>query len=167
MHPEHVKIIGQALNLMKPHETYIKEPLFLVFNSDQARLNETIKTALGFIQETGFGKKDCGPVEIVLAEVLNNVIEHAYVGKSTGIIELTIEPNDGYADFRIEDEGLAMPTGEVPKGLHQNLAVDIMDLPEGGFGWLLIHELTQGLDYVRKDPRNILTFSMTPQDAKQ
>jgi serine/threonine-protein kinase RsbW len=38
------------------------------------------------------------------------------------------------------------------------------DLPEGGFGWFLIRELTKDLQYVRHEDQNRLTFSI-PIDA--
>jgi serine/threonine-protein kinase RsbW len=78
-------------------------------------------------------------VELVLAEVLNNVAEHAYAGGS-GPVEVGLAPRPCGIACRIVDSGLAMPNGQLPRGTcHRSTPGD---LPEGGFGWHLIRSLT-------------------------
>ncbi len=97
-----------------------------------------------------------GTVEIVLAEVLNNIVEHAYA-QYPGIIDLSITPREGFLFVRLVDHGLPMPNGELPAGaLRDPLAMD--DLPEGGFGWYLIRSLTEELAYARVADQNVLSF---------
>lgn len=97
-----------------------------------------------------------GTVEIVLAEVLNNIAEHAYA-KFTGRIEVELTAHDTFLFVRTLDHGLAMPEGDVPWGKLEAVS-GIQDLPEGGFGWYLIRSLTQELTYQRADGRNHLSF---------
>lgn len=91
-------------------------------------------------------------VQIVLAEVLNNIAEHAYSG-GPGEISISIVPSPDGPDCRIVDRGRAMPGGSPPQG-----TLPEEELPEGGFGWFLIRSLTRDLDYQRRDGQNHLHF---------
>ena len=75
-----------------------------------------------------------GTVEIVLAEALNNVVEHAYADYP-GRIEIGITPGEGFVFVQLVDAGLPMPEGELPGG-RLGKTTEIQDLPEGGFGCL-------------------------------
>lgn len=97
-----------------------------------------------------------GNVEIVLAEALNNVVEHAYAN-SSGSIDVGITSGNGFLFVRIVDFGLPMPNEELPGG-KLGQATDIQNLPEGGFGWYLIRSLSQELTYLRDGNVNILSF---------
>jgi serine/threonine-protein kinase RsbW len=99
-----------------------------------------------------------GSVEIVLAEVLNNISEHAYA-KYPGKVDLWLTPKDGFLFVRFEDSGLPMPGGILPGGSLES-ADEGLDLPEGGFGWFLIRSLAQELTYLRENDRNLLTFCL-------
>ena len=97
-----------------------------------------------------------GTVEIVLAEALNNVVEHAYADYP-GRIEIGITPGEGFVFVQLVDAGLPMPEGELPGG-KLGKTTEIRDLPEGGFGWFLIRSLSQDLTYMRDGHLNVLSF---------
>lgn len=97
-----------------------------------------------------------GTAELVLAEVLNNVVEHAYACYP-GEIELRLIVAPACLHCRIIDSGLPMPEERLPPGGPPDLGGD---LPEGGFGWGLIRALTTGLEYRRLAGRNHLQFSL-------
>jgi serine/threonine-protein kinase RsbW len=101
-------------------------------------------------------------VELVVAEVLNNVVEHAYAGTEGGRVRVTAWPAARGLVFRVEDEGCPMPGGRLPPGDGPAIGPAIGDLPEGGFGWFIIHKLTCDLTYRRIGRRNCLTFRMGP-----
>ena len=42
-----------------------------------------------------------------------------------------------------------MPNGQLPLGMAQDVDVDMMDLPDGGFGWFLIKDLAKDVRYHR------------------
>ncbi|MBU3029147.1 ATP-binding protein [Paracoccus marinaquae] len=101
-----------------------------------------------------------GRLELVLAEVMNNIAEHAARPSSAGegapSIHLSIVRHDGGLACAISDDGVSLPEDCIlPRGLP---AMDPEDLPEGGFGWYLIQDLTQALCYYREDQRNFLAF---------
>jgi serine/threonine-protein kinase RsbW len=95
-------------------------------------------------------------VELVLAEVLNNVAEHAYAD-AAGPVAVTIALHAGTLVCEVVDEGLAMPGGALPDGRLPDSALD-SDLPEGGFGWHLIRSLARDLAYRRQRGSNRLNF---------
>ncbi len=106
---------------------------------------------------------DRGTAQIVLAEAMNNIVEHAYVGTS-GEITLTLWQAGGEVACRITDRGLAMPDETLPAG--RLATVDALaDLPEGGFGWFLIRTLSRDLRYARYGTLNELTFVLNPDQS--
>lgn len=108
-----------------------------------------------------------GTVEVVLAEVLNNIAEHGYAG-GPGKISVMLRLTGAGLYCEVADTGVAMPGGRLPAGDHPAdrsgkppLALadlPLADLPEGGFGWHLIRRLTQGLRYTRAGGANRLSF---------
>ncbi|MBT0957930.1 ATP-binding protein [Alphaproteobacteria bacterium KMM 3653] len=93
-------------------------------------------------------------VELVLAEVLNNICEHAYNGRSGGMIEVSLRHSPGEIFCHTIDEGCPMPGNAVPITELPSLDGPRQDLPEGGFGWHLIQALTRKMDYARIGERN-------------
>ena len=96
--------------------------------------------------------------ELVLAEVLNNIAEHAYGGRG-GPVSLALRSRAGELVCRIADKGRAMPGNRLPDRTAPLLA-DPSALPQGGFGWLLIRDLTSRLRYRRGAVCNILLLSI-------
>lgn len=94
-----------------------------------------------------------GNVEIVMAEALNNVIEHGGLMPHEPV-EILARIQASGIHITIIDKGLPYPDEVLP----ENNSPEVHDLPEGGFGWMLIHTLTQGLTYRRGAETNILTL---------
>ncbi|MGR3501916.1 ATP-binding protein [Pseudaestuariivita sp.] len=101
-----------------------------------------------------------GSVEIVLAEALNNVVEHAYDATECGDIEVNAQVLLGRVQFDILDTGRQMPFGTPPLGHPVDLDTSADDLPEGGFGWFLIREMTETLEYTHQNGRNRLSLTL-------
>lgn len=101
-----------------------------------------------------------GAIELVLAEVLNNICEHAYQNAPGGRIELSVWVEGEMLVFQTADHGAPMPCGRLPEGRSVSLNRHLQELPEGGFGWNLIRQLAADLTYCRAEGRNRLTFRM-------
>jgi serine/threonine-protein kinase RsbW len=100
-----------------------------------------------------------GTLWTVLAEVLNNIVEHAYA-RDTGSIRLNLWPRGPMLAVEVVDHGAPMPGLCLPEGhLAEIGAFD--DLPEGGFGWFLIRSMTNNLKYDRVGCENRLRFCLT------
>lgn len=126
-----------------------------VMSSEAESVRDCLKRAMVSLPMSLLSEDDRGTAEIVLAEVLNNVVEHAYSDLS-GDIRLSLALKPGQLDCQIEDDGAPMPGGNAPAG---NLP-DAEDMPEGGFGWHLIRVLSSGLTYQRLGKTNRLSFSL-------
>lgn len=104
-----------------------------------------------------------GRLELVLAEVLNNVAKHA--SRSPLMpdpkVHLCVVRHEAGLACAITDDGVSLPADCLrPRQLPQ---LDSAELPEGGFGWYLIQDLTQELRYYREGQRNFLGFSVPHQ----
>jgi serine/threonine-protein kinase RsbW len=107
-----------------------------------------------------------GRLELVMAELMNNVAEHAPVAAAslpskTGkvpVIHLCIVRHKAGLACALTDDGVSLPDSCV---LPRELPPAIADnLPEGGFGWFLVQTLTQALCYYRESSRNYLAFNI-------
>lgn len=96
-----------------------------------------------------------GTAEVVLAEALNNIVEHAYACAG-GEIELTLRLNGADLTCRITDSGRPMPGHRLPEGRPAPPEC----LAEGGYGWHLIRSLSRDLAYDRVEGRNRLSFRL-------
>lgn len=102
------------------------------------------------------GPEAMGRLELVLAEVMNNVAEHAAQSQVPPVIHLCIVTQEHSLACALSDDGAHLPADcLLPRGLPP--LVD-GELPEGGFGWYLVQDLTQELCYYREDRRNFLAF---------
>lgn len=101
-----------------------------------------------------------GTLWIVMAEVMNNIVEHAYAGiDDAGDIRLRMWRHGSTVAVEVTDSGAPMPGLTLPEGRLADVAPG-EDLPEGGFGWFLIRSLTDWLIYDRVDEVNRLRFCM-------
>lgn len=112
------------------------------------------------LAKLGLDTEEVGTVEIVLAEALNNVVEHAFSSQEKGEIKLVIKQRSKGLLFEISDNGNPMPNGRAPIGNHPMSEFNSDPMPEGGYGWFLIRELVRDLIYDRRDERNYLIFRM-------
>ncbi|ANB32936.1 serine/threonine-protein kinase RsbW [Rhodovulum sulfidophilum] len=106
-----------------------------------------------------------GMAEIVLAEVLNNIVEHAYSGGRSGPIELRLVRAGIWLRVDVRDYGRPMPGESLPDAEKINADMAGAEFrpetaPEGGFGWFLIRAFARDLDYSRNGNQNRLRFTV-------
>lgn len=99
-----------------------------------------------------------GSVELVLAEALNNVVEHAYGGAAEGRVHLALHHAADGLHVLIRDSGSPMPEERLPLSDHATPDAAGPDAPEGGFGWFMIRHIARDIAYRREDGENLLTF---------
>lgn len=116
------------------------------------------------LRTIGVPDEQAGGVEIALAEVINNVVEHAYANVDLGEILVRAVVMEGEMRLLVADEGAALPGGALPEGKPANIDTALDDLPEGGFGWFMIRTLTRDIRYRRVGERNHLRliFDLIP-----
>lgn len=130
----------------------------LAFRSDPFAVRDALSKSRETWVEWGLLPDICATAEQVLAEVLNNVVEHAHQEDPNGAVEITCETVSTGLQVEVRDDGCAMPGLALPEGALAACSDDLMDLPEGGFGWFLIRTLTEDLSYDRRGDWNTVRF---------
>lgn len=129
------------------------------FTSGDSETRAALRDICDHIATFGINADCTNTAELVLAEVLNNITEHAYAGQM-GKISVALHYARDHLTLRITDRGRAMPGNSVPTPPPPDpLPPD--NLPEGGFGWYLIHLLTTNLSYQRTGEQNVLTYQIS------
>ncbi len=95
-------------------------------------------------------------VKIALAEAINNVVEHAYAGMPPETVRINCQMCRESLEVQILDTGNPMPGFQPPDGTPPPIGNVRQDLPEGGFGWFMIHQLTSKIQYERHNGYNRL-----------
>ena len=105
------------------------------------------------------GEEDAGALELALAEVLNNVVEHGYGGRPAGLVRVIIGRGPGGLNCRIEDAGSPVPEDLLVSPENEEYPfLDGDPIPEGGFGWKLIHSLVTDIRYRSEGGYNRISF---------
>lgn len=124
-------------------------------NAVSATLPTIIRRIFATAKDSCAAKDSCN---IVLAEVLNNIVEHGYSGQDNGMIVIDAKVRQKFVCFEISDFGDPIPGSVLPNPSPPSCDGPIEHLPEGGFGWFLIRALTKNICYERLDGRNCLRF---------
>ncbi|GAB4263278.1 MAG: ATP-binding protein [Pararhodobacter sp.] len=126
------------------------------FEAGDLATRAVLQDLVAFLADAGIGDDDLVNVELILAEALNNVSEHAYAG-GTGPVEVVVEVQRTGLFCRIADRGKGIPSGQAPDPDLPTINPP-SDLPEGGFGWHIIRCLTRDLTYGREAGWNRLSM---------
>jgi len=148
--------------------------LRLRLGSDEYAIRHGLKQIRTHAARNGADCTVLGKIEIVLAEVLNNIAEHAYADHAqVGPIDITCTASPDSFRFAVLDRGAPPPADvlrarPMPETYHPD-----SPLPEGGFGWHLITTLSVRLTFARKHGCNCLRFAvpitrdtMCPKDGE-
>jgi len=120
------------------------------------------------LADSGVVPDQCGTIEIAVAEALNNIVEHAYAPSCEGPLWLSATISPKMIEVKLRDRGNALPGLQLPRTDLPDASGPLETLPEGGFGWYLIHDLTNELSYVRQEGENHLLMSfMVNSDSSQ
>lgn len=175
---------------MNLHQEQLRGRLRMVPSSKQPMLNRifradpmTVRDALTFLRERFDGSAESEVIsrlELALAEVLNNICEHGARDEAerldgrihSPLIHLCVVRHVGGIACAVTDDGKPLPPECLdPRTLPYIGAPEedddaLLMLPEGGFGWYLIQDLTASLSYFREGRRNFLAF-IVPVDATE
>lgn len=139
------------------------------FKAEHISTRKALADIKSIMERQDFDRDLIGRVEIVLAELFNNIAEHAYGNLGAGDVRCIMGINKTRILVEVTDHGDPMPNGEIPEGNLPNLDVALDDLPEGGFGWFLIRAQTDHLSYQRMVFGNCtrLGFELSPKLDRQ
>lgn len=133
-------------------------PFTIKFATNQIEARHSIVAVISHLLELGVFADRCGDIEIALAEVVNNVVEHSCENLPRAKAWLTCWVKDNALFVKVSDPGRAMPVDGLPTGSRVDLSGPMAELPEGGFGWFLIRQIATTVTYDRQDGRNCLTL---------
>ena len=128
------------------------------FPATQLGARNGIGRIMGQLKDHGLPEEDRSSVEIALAEAINNVVEHACADNESGEVRTRCDLRQDCLWVTIRDNGSPMPGLQVPPLGENDLSGPKNSLPEGGFGWNLIHLLTRTIDYSRTGGENRLAL---------
>lgn len=141
-----------------PEDEIRAKTIRLAFPSGASEVRAALSQLREKLAEMALSDTDEDTAELVLGEVLNNVVEHAYGGGRAGEIRMRCRLLQNGLAFCVCDSGRQMPGLRLPSGEPPDLACPRADLPEGGFGWFLVASQTTGLAYARRRGHNFLRF---------
>ncbi|WP_282077331.1 ATP-binding protein [Epibacterium ulvae] len=133
------------------------------FTATELEARSGISAVVDQLRGLGLPQARVDEVQIVLAEAVNNVVEHAYAGHAPGDVNIHCNLAADHLTIYVRDAGVPLPDHQLPSGTPQDLSGPIDTLPEGGFGWLLIRELTSDIQYERSEGHNNLQLSFEIQ----
>jgi serine/threonine-protein kinase RsbW len=131
------------------------------FTATELNARSGISQVMMQLRDFDLPEERVGDVQIALAEAVNNVVEHAYSGQASGDICIKCNLSPQELCIEISDFGSPLPYEELPEGLPADVTCSFDSLPEGGFGWFLIRELTSDLRYQRQNDSNLLSLCFT------
>ena len=137
------------------------EPAFeRSFLSTLQNVSTTVKQLADYCKGTaGQGEAEeiaVEQVELCVAEALTNVVKHAYDCQGNKIVNVVCALTRSHIVVDIEDEGKELPHHLLATAGPRELGSDIIELPENGFGWFLIMDQMDAVEYVRQDGINHL-----------
>lgn len=129
--------------------------------SSETAVREALKKLLAGLGPLALDLEEAGTVELVMAEALNNIVEHAYpAADAVGPINITCKHARDGLHLMVVDRGCGMPDGQTPLGTPVEVDVSLNDMPEGGFGWFLIKDLAKDVSYQRVGSENRLSMRL-------
>ncbi|MEL6511233.1 MAG: ATP-binding protein [Pseudomonadota bacterium] len=126
--------------------------------SSEYGVRSLLTRLMPMLPDWGIPDETAMTLEIVLAETLNNVAEHAFSDTDDAFIAVHIVTKDEAICVAVHDQGKPMPGLSLPDGMLPDADVERSELPEGGFGWFLIRSQTEALEYRRDAAGNHLSY---------
>ena len=127
-------------------------------DSDFSNVKVLAKNLRNFCLENNIDENTTSVLELMLVEAINNVVEHAYKGKSGFVINTQFDIDERKITITIIDEGSYFldPENREINTTPEN-AVD--ELPEGGWGLGLIESIADNVEKYNVNGTNILVLT--------
>lgn len=98
-----------------------------------------------------------GPdMNLVLSELMTNIVKHAYGPSGKGTIGVSARFLGQFLEVLIVDQGAELPEYVLQKNKIEFDGDDLFALPEGGFGWSIVHSIIDEIEYQRAAGSNRL-----------
>jgi serine/threonine-protein kinase RsbW len=162
-------MIAERMRVPQGHHGVTSAGLHLRFPAGEASVRLALRQWRMALQTAEVCPDVMGRAEIVLAEVLNNITEHGCPDGIAGWIDLHCDLTEAGLQVIIADQGPPVPLHLLhpsPQPAASPCDLELLDLPEGGFGWSMIRALTRDLCLQRVPAGNRLSF-LVPRGAAE
>lgn len=143
-----------------PPRPLVPETLRLMFPGSPVAVRNALSGFLGWLAPLDLDEEETGTAELVLAEALNNVVEHAYRDAAPGWVQLRCRKRADGIHVTIRDRGAPMPRRHAPTGRLADVVLTPVEVSEGGYGWFIIRGLARDIAYRREAGMNVLSFRL-------
>jgi serine/threonine-protein kinase RsbW len=123
--------------------------------NDRDEIATFSRTLKAFGQRHGLSPRLVHAFDLALEEVLANIISHGYTDDRQHEITVRLATGPGALEAEVEDDGQAFNPLEAPA---PDTTRSLPDRPIGGLGIHLVRRLMDGLEYRRRDGKNVLTL---------
>ena len=130
------------------------------FDATTGAARSGIAEVMARLRACGLPEGTAGDVELALTEVVNNVVEHGYAG-GDGRVRVEGRIGSEGLELRVSDTGRPLPGERIPPAGRIDPEATRANLPEGGFGWALIHQLADAVRYERRGTWNTVSLRFT------
>lgn len=128
--------------------------LSLTSHSEITKIRTALADVEAFLVAQGLASGWIEDICLVLAEAMTNIARHGYK-EEIGNIRLSLTLDEGCLNCKLVDSGIAFDPSELG-----HVLPDPRMLQEGGYGWFIIRNLTEGLQYSHEKGYNCLKFSV-------
>ncbi|MEL7259409.1 MAG: ATP-binding protein [Pseudomonadota bacterium] len=140
---------------IRPREKPVRI-ITLKVKANESAVSDSLQNLRTGLAESGLEAETLGRVEIALAEVLNNITEHGQAETGVDTVRLSARISDQDIRVEIRDSGTAVPEVCLNSAHLPDNSGPLHSLPEGGFGWYLIHNMVDDLRYSQEHGENQL-----------
>lgn len=148
-----IKMLPGACEMPRP-------ALSLQFVAEPCAIRTAMARFSNWLSAAGAHGEEINDAQIVLAEALNNIAEHAYADAKAGPVRLCATRRGEDLWIELRDHGQPIPEERRPDRGTELAPPDPLALPEGGFGWFMIRQLSSGLSYCRCGGQNHLHLQL-------
>lgn len=99
-----------------------------------------------YLADFGFQQERCAEVVLAVDEACTNAMRHAYGGRETEILVLSLRSNETWVELEVRDEGRPAPANRVCRKPFET--PDIASITPGGLGVQLIYEVADEASFV-------------------
>ncbi len=132
--------------------------LILLMQNQVSELVELTKKADRFMGSHQLPLETIYKVNLILEEVLTNIIKYAYKDTLMHNIRVEMTLKEHELIIRFEDDGEEFdPISAAPPKPHDSIS----ESPVGGLGIHLVKQMADGVEYQRRQGRNILRARIT------
>ena len=111
-----------------------------------------IATSARRLAEPAIGREAAALVDLAVTEICANVVRHGHPGAPEDTYDVVMRTSDNAIEIEVRDAGPPVPPGipEMP-----SVDVDLMSMPEGGFGLALVMKTMDEFERWREGDVNV------------